>query len=77
MISISGVVWLIVYILVAGVIYYLLDLLIEKAPFVPPQFKQIAHYVLLVCAILVAIGLLLNFLGVGVPFGGGGPVFRQ
>jgi hypothetical protein len=74
MISISGVVWLIVYILICGVIYYLLNLLIDKTPFVNENFKIVARYILIVLAILVAIGLLLQFLGVG---GVNGPIFRQ
>jgi hypothetical protein len=75
MISISGVVSIIVKILVCGVIYYLLNLLIDKAPYVNENFKVVARYILIFLCILAAIGLLLQFLGIG-GFGDG-PLFRQ
>ncbi len=70
MISLSGAVWIIIYILVAGCIYGLLSYLIDViAP--PEPFRKVAKVVLLVLAILVIIGILLNLVGVGA-----GPIFR-
>lgn len=70
MISLSGVVWLVVYLLVAACIFGLLHWLIhyvgsqfpESAPFV-----KVAHIVLVVVAVLVLIGILLHAAGGPVP----------
>jgi hypothetical protein len=69
MISISGAVWIIVYLIVGGLIFGLLRWLINSSP-IDAKFKDIANWVLIVLAVLVLIGVLLNFLGVG------GAVFR-
>ena len=65
MISLSAVVNLIVYLVVAGLIFWLLVWLVNYiAP--PEPFRKIANVVLAVAAVLVAIGLLLSLVG-GVP----------
>jgi hypothetical protein len=71
MISISGAVTIIVYLIIGGVIFALLRWLINSSP-IDPKFKEIANWVLIVLAVLVLIGVLLNFAGIG----GGGPIFR-
>lgn len=60
MFSLTTIVWLIVYILIAGAVFGLLKLLIDKAPFLPEGWKPIANYILLVCAVLVLIGILIS-----------------
>ncbi len=70
MISLSGAVYIIVYIVVAGLIYFLLNYLIDAVP-APDPFKKVAKVILLVLGILVCIGFLLSLLN-----GGVNPVFR-
>ncbi len=67
MISLSGAVSLVIYLVVAGLIFWLLNWLIAYIGPAEP-FAKIARVVLAVLAVLVAIGILLNFVG-------GGPVF--
>ena len=65
MISLSAVVNLVIYLIVAGLIFWLLVWLVNYiAP--PEPFRKIANVVLAVAAVLVAIGLLLSLVG-GVP----------
>ena len=70
-ISISGAVWFVIYVLIGGAIFGLLNLLIDRAPFMPAEWKPIAKYILIVIAVLVLIFWLLSMLGVG-----GGVAFR-
>jgi phosphotransferase system glucose/maltose/N-acetylglucosamine-specific IIC component len=74
MISVTDIVWTIVYILCCGGIWYLLNLLIDKTPYVNPQFKEFAKFVLMALAILLAIAILLNFMSGGRIFSG--PILR-
>lgn len=68
MISISAAVSLIMYLVVAGLIFWLLWWLVDYvAP--PEPFRKIANVVLAILAVLVVIGLLLSLVG-------GQPVFR-
>jgi hypothetical protein len=71
MISITGAVWLVVYLIIGGIVFGLLNLLIDNAPFMPAEWKPIAKYLLLALAVLVIIGILISFLN-----GGGSPIFR-
>ncbi len=69
MISLSGAVYVVVYICVAGLIFWMLNFLLDTiAP--PEPFHKVGKVVLLVLAILVVIGILLNLVGVG------GGIFR-
>lgn len=74
MISLSSVTAIIVYLIVAGCVFGLLHWLLRyiegKYPDAKP-FTTIGHIVLVVLAVLVLIGLLLNFSG-AMP----GPLFR-
>jgi preprotein translocase subunit SecE len=72
MISLSGMVSIIVTLIILGIVFGLLDLLIQRAPFIPVEWKQGLRYVLLVLVVLVLIGILINLGG-----GGVGPIFRQ
>ncbi len=68
MISLSGAVSVIIYLVVAGLIFWLLWFLINYiAP--PEPFRKIANVVLMVLAVLVCIGILLSLVG-------GQPIFR-
>ncbi len=68
MISISGAVHLILYLVIGGLIFWLLYFLINYIN--PPEpFKKIANVILVVLAVLVCIGVLLSLLG-------GQPLFR-
>ena len=69
MISLQGAVNVVLLLLVAGIIFGLLDLLIRKAPFIPEEWKAGIRWVLLVLVVLVLIGILLSLVG-------GTPVFR-
>jgi hypothetical protein len=69
MISLSGAVTVIVYLVVAGLIFWLLNYLIDYiAP--PEPFHKVAKVVLMVLAVLVVIGCLLSMVG------GTGQLFR-
>ncbi len=62
-ISLSGVVQLFIYLLVAGLVFWLLYFLINYID--PPEpFKKIALVLLMVCGVLICIGVLLSFVGV-------------
>lgn len=68
MISISAAVTTIVYLIVAGLIFWLLWWLISYVG--PPEpFRKIANVILAILAVLVVIGILLSLVG-------GGPIFR-
>jgi hypothetical protein len=60
MVSLSQVVTVVLYLLIAGAVLGLLKLLIDRAPFLPEGWKPIANYILLVLAVLVLIGILLS-----------------
>ena len=69
MISLSGAVTIVVYLVVAGLVFWLLNWLLNKvAP--PEPFRKIADIILAVLAVMVVIGILLSLVG------GYGPVFR-
>ncbi len=69
MISIGGAVTVVVYLMVAGLIFWLLWFLIGYVN--PPEpFNKVARVILMILAVLVIIGILLSLVG-------GQPVFRQ
>ena len=66
---IASLVYLVVYIIVLGLIVWLLNYLIDAVPLGEP-FNRIAKVALMVIAVLIVILLLLQFIGVmdgGVP----------
>lgn len=68
MISLSGAVTIVLYLIVGGLIFWLLSWLVNYIN--PPEpFRKIANVVLVVLAVLVCIGLLLSLVG-------GQPLFR-
>ncbi len=70
MISLGSLVGVAIYLVVAGLVVWLLLWLIDYiAP--PDPFNKIARVVIVVLGVLVIIGALLSLVGVGV-----GPVFR-
>jgi hypothetical protein len=69
MISMQNAVMVIVYLVVGGMIFGLLTMLVQRAPFIPEGWKSVILWILLALAILVMISVLLNFVG-------GVPVFR-
>ncbi len=68
-ISITSAVTFVVLLIFGGIIFGLLSLLIDKAPFLPEGWKPVGKYVLLVIAVLVLIGFLISLIS-------GQPVFR-
>jgi hypothetical protein len=60
---ISGLIYLVVYIIVVALILWLLNYLVDAVPMQPP-FKQVAKIAILVIGVLIIILLLLNFVGV-------------
>ena len=68
MISLSAAVTVVVYLIVTGLVFWLLWWLINYcAP--PEPFRKIANVVLAILAVLVIIGILLSMVG-------GQPIFR-
>jgi len=66
MVSLSAVTAAVVNLIVAGVIFYLLNWLIDYVNLADP-FKKVARIVLAVAAVIVAIVVLLSLVGYG-PF---------
>lgn len=70
MISLSGLVSIVVYLIVAGLILWLLWWLVGYVG-LPEPFRKVANVVLAVVAVLIVIGILLSMLN-----GGAQPLFR-
>jgi len=62
MISLTDIVWTVVFMIGAGAVFGLLKLLIDRAPFLPDGWKPTANYILLVMAVLVLIGIILSLM---------------
>jgi VIT1/CCC1 family predicted Fe2+/Mn2+ transporter len=60
---VGGLIALIIYIIVVGLVLWLLSYIIDIVPMQPP-FKQMAKTVLLVVGVLIIILILLSFIGV-------------
>jgi hypothetical protein len=56
--------WLFIYILIACAVFFFLDWAVRTAPFVEPTWKPTIRWLLLVVAGIVAIGIVLNTLGI-------------
>lgn len=61
--SISGLVTLVIYLIVVGLILWLLRYLVGVIPMEEP-FKQVANVVIIVLGVIILIVLLLDLLGV-------------
>jgi len=61
--SIREVVWDVVCIIGVGIIFGLLDYLLQAAPLINATFKQIGRYLLIVVAVLIVIYIILGLLG--------------
>lgn len=68
MISVSGAVTVILYLIVAGLVFWLLYWLINFVG-LPEPFRKVATVVLAILAVLVVISILLSLVG-------GQPIFR-
>lgn len=68
MISITGLVNIVVYLIVIGLIFWLLWWLINYVG-LPEPFRKVANVVMAILAVLAVIGVLLSVVG-------GAPVFR-
>lgn len=66
MISLAGLVNFIVYLLVAGLIFWLLNFLVDRLALGEP-FTKVAKVVLLVAAVLIVIYALLGLIGAAPP----------
>jgi hypothetical protein len=64
-ISIEAGIRAVVFLIIAGVIFGLLYWLIQRIKILQP-FKDVAEAILLIAAVVVVIGVLLNFVGVQV-----------
>jgi uncharacterized membrane protein YGL010W len=66
MISIETVVWFVIYMLGAGLIFgllvYLINYVSEQFPSMAP-FAKFAKIGLMICAVLILIGVVLQFMG--------------
>lgn len=63
---ISALVTLLIYLLIIGIIVWLVLFIINTIP-LPPPFGQVARVIVIVIACLVVILLLLDLLGSGLP----------
>lgn len=59
---IAGLIMLVVYLIVVGIIIWLLHYLVNTIPLDEP-FKRVANVVIIVIGVLIVILLLLNFVG--------------
>ena len=73
MISLSDIVRIVEALAAVGIVCFLLDLLVQKCPWLSPEWKAGIRYVILALGILVLIGLVIAYFGPS----GGGPIFRQ
>ncbi len=62
MISLSQIVWTVVYVLIAAGIFGLLKLLIDKNPWLPSEWKPTINYIFLVLIVLFLIGVLISLI---------------
>lgn len=62
-ISLSGLVELVIWMIVLGLIVGLLLFLVAKAPFIPAEWKQWINYVIYFVCVLILINFLLSFAG--------------
>lgn len=62
MISIEQIVYAVVFMLGAAAIFFFLNILVEKAFFIPADWKPAIKYVILAGAILIAIGVILSLM---------------
>jgi hypothetical protein len=69
MISLTEVVWIVVYFLCVVAVFAALDWLVRTAPFVPDGWKPNLRWVLMALGVLVCIGIIMTMFG-------GRPVFR-
>lgn len=65
MISLAGLIQAVIILIIAGVIWWLLDWLIGYAG-VPEPFNRVLRVVMAIAAVLVVIGVLLSLAGVAV-----------
>jgi hypothetical protein len=63
---IGGLVMLVVYLLILGLVVGLLLYIVDTAPFIVAPFKGWLHWAVVVIGCLIAIVMLLNFVGVDV-----------
>lgn len=63
MISLSAVAYAVLWIIIAGLIFYLLNWAIDYCH-VPEPFNRVARVLIVVLAVMVMIGILLNLGGV-------------
>jgi predicted PurR-regulated permease PerM len=68
MLSLTGMVTIVVYLIVAGLVFWLLSWLVDYCEVKDP-FRKVAKIVLAIMAVLVVIGILLSLVG-------GTPIFR-
>lgn len=68
MLSLSGLVGIVIYLIIAGLILWLLFWLVNYVG-LPEPFNKVAHVILAIVAVLVIIGILLSLVG-------GTPIFR-
>jgi hypothetical protein len=61
--SMSGLVDLVVYLIIIGVVFGLLWFLVDRAPFIPEPFKTWIKYVILFVGVLFLINWLLGIAG--------------
>jgi hypothetical protein len=61
--SMGGLVDLVVYLIIIGVVFGLLWFLVDKAPFIPEPFKTWIKYVILFVGVLFLINWLLGIAG--------------
>jgi hypothetical protein len=62
MISLSGLIHVVLYLIVAGLIWWLLSWLVDYVG-LPEPFRKVARIVLAVIAVLVVISILLSLVG--------------
>jgi hypothetical protein len=60
---VSSLIGLVVYLIVIGLVFWLLNYLVDNVPMDEP-FRRIAKIALMVVAVLIVIILLLDFIGV-------------
>lgn len=62
-VSVEGLVEFVVYLLVIGLIFGILLFIVARAPFIPPEWKNIINWIIYLIGALMVINILLSFAG--------------
>jgi hypothetical protein len=69
--SLMSLLYFVIFVIVAAGVWFGVNLLVDRCPWMDPFAKSIVKYILLVLAVIVCIGYAISLIP------GQGPIFRQ